>query len=405
MTEQRQGEVGGGPAPQTARPRHPERPCLNCGDPTYGEYCPRCGQHKIDVQVSVGAMVKDLLEDEFLLGRRLPHTLVALLFRPGFLTVEVLRGRIVRYVRPFKLYLASSVVFFLVLSFISVRALEVDPTSALEGVEVTVGDSTSMGLAQLDSAIAELDARLEAPDMNTGTALALSTTRAVLASQREQLLAQQDSSATAPVRVEDDGGGRIQLPEIHTGIARVDSVLEARARRLESMESGDALRLDLASRRIRVSTVYPRATDTTIFEGVPGDWQREHMNRPEDVAEVIWRAYRAPPGADVAVHPQGAPHRPVRPGGALVPATHDDPVGTEQGDAVPGGPDLHKPPGPQHRNRPLAHPVGRPVGPGAEEGARLHVGRVARDEGRDPADVRVGHAGCIGIHALRDGVP
>jgi len=62
----------------------------------------------------------------------------------------------------------------------------------------------------------------------------------------------------------------------------------------------DALRLDLAERGIRVSTVYPRATDTTIFDGVPGEWDRARMHRPEDVAEVVWRAYRSPRTSDVA---------------------------------------------------------------------------------------------------------
>lgn len=63
---------------------------------------------------------------------------------------------------------------------------------------------------------------------------------------------------------------------------------------------GDALRMDLASRGIRVTTVYPSATDTTIFAGVPGDWDRARMHRPEDVAEAIWRAYQTPPDEDVS---------------------------------------------------------------------------------------------------------
>ncbi len=62
---------------------------------------------------------------------------------------------------------------------------------------------------------------------------------------------------------------------------------------------GDALRLDLAEKGVRVSTVYPGATDTTIFEKVPGEWDRSKMNRPEDVAEVIWKAYNAPAGAKI----------------------------------------------------------------------------------------------------------
>jgi NAD(P)-dependent dehydrogenase (short-subunit alcohol dehydrogenase family) len=62
----------------------------------------------------------------------------------------------------------------------------------------------------------------------------------------------------------------------------------------------DALRLDLAGRGIRVSTVLPSATDTSIFEGVPGEWDRASMHRPEDVAELVWRAYTAPRDRDVA---------------------------------------------------------------------------------------------------------
>jgi NADP-dependent 3-hydroxy acid dehydrogenase YdfG len=63
---------------------------------------------------------------------------------------------------------------------------------------------------------------------------------------------------------------------------------------------GDALRLDLASRGIRVSTVYPSATDTSIFDDVPGQWDRARMHRPEDVAELVWQAYAAPEGTDVS---------------------------------------------------------------------------------------------------------
>ncbi len=57
----------------------------------------------------------------------------------------------------------------------------------------------------------------------------------------------------------------------------------------------DVLRLELAPLGIRVSTVYPGATDTSIFDGVEGDWDRSTMNRPTDVAEVVWKAWASPP--------------------------------------------------------------------------------------------------------------
>lgn len=59
------------------------------------------------------------------------------------------------------------------------------------------------------------------------------------------------------------------------------------------MGFSNSLREDLRASSVRVSTVYPGATDTTIFDEVPGEWDRAGMNRPEDVAEVIWKAYHA----------------------------------------------------------------------------------------------------------------
>jgi NAD(P)-dependent dehydrogenase (short-subunit alcohol dehydrogenase family) len=60
----------------------------------------------------------------------------------------------------------------------------------------------------------------------------------------------------------------------------------------------DALREDLRPAGVRVSTVFPSATDTAIFDGVPGDWDRSTMKKPEDVAEAIWAAYGADGDSD-----------------------------------------------------------------------------------------------------------
>ena len=65
----------------------------------------------------------------------------------------------------------------------------------------------------------------------------------------------------------------------------------------------DALREDLRESGIRVSTVYPGATDTSIFDGVPGDWDRSKMNKPEDVAEAIFAAYSKDGSEDIIIAP------------------------------------------------------------------------------------------------------
>jgi len=61
----------------------------------------------------------------------------------------------------------------------------------------------------------------------------------------------------------------------------------------------DALRLDLADKGIRVSTIYPSATDTSIWDGVPGDWDRSQMQSPDAVAEVVWQTWSAAPDTHV----------------------------------------------------------------------------------------------------------
>src|SRR3954465_1812058 len=98
--------------------RTPERPCLNCGDPTPGNFCRNCGQRKVEVQVSLVRMLMEALDDQFSINSALPRTVGALLARPGRLTREYMSGRIVRYIPPFRLYLVTSVVFFLMLSLV-----------------------------------------------------------------------------------------------------------------------------------------------------------------------------------------------------------------------------------------------------------------------------------------------
>lgn len=112
------------PASAGSRWRSPNEPCTNCDDPTPGRFCPSCGQRKTVVQVSVGTIVGEVLKDELALNSSLPRTLVGVLFRPGYLTTEYIRGRVVRYIPPLRLYLISSVVFFLVLSLVSLRTLD-----------------------------------------------------------------------------------------------------------------------------------------------------------------------------------------------------------------------------------------------------------------------------------------
>ena len=133
------------PSFRASERRTPDRPCLNCGDPTPGNFCRTCGQRKVEVHVSLGRMLMEALDDQFSINSALPRTLGALIARPGHLTREYMSGRIARYIPPFRLYLVTSVLFFLTLSLLpDLRNPNVD----LNGATVNLGGTDSAQVAR-----------------------------------------------------------------------------------------------------------------------------------------------------------------------------------------------------------------------------------------------------------------
>ncbi|MBP9144033.1 MAG: SDR family oxidoreductase [Thermoanaerobaculia bacterium] len=60
-----------------------------------------------------------------------------------------------------------------------------------------------------------------------------------------------------------------------------------------------ALREELAGSAVRITEIYPGATDSPLWEGVPGEWNRASMISPEAVAKAIVWALDADPTTSV----------------------------------------------------------------------------------------------------------
>lgn len=90
-------------------------PCPNCGNELAGNFCSRCGQSAKDLKKPFITLFRDMLSDVFSFDGRLWRTIPALMFRPGKITRSYIDGKRMRYVPPFRLFLISSVLFFLVL--------------------------------------------------------------------------------------------------------------------------------------------------------------------------------------------------------------------------------------------------------------------------------------------------
>jgi len=86
--------------------------CQDCGAPISGNYCANCGQEtRIEVP-SVRQFAHELMDQYVAVEGKLGRTLRVLLSQPGQLTLDYVQGRRQRYVRPLKLYVSISVVFF-----------------------------------------------------------------------------------------------------------------------------------------------------------------------------------------------------------------------------------------------------------------------------------------------------
>lgn len=85
--------------------------CPNCGTPADDSFCPSCGQRQGSEVLSVRYWISQLVESYLSLDGRVPRSIVALLFRPGFLTREWLAGRRVRFSSPLHLCLWAAIAF------------------------------------------------------------------------------------------------------------------------------------------------------------------------------------------------------------------------------------------------------------------------------------------------------
>jgi hypothetical protein len=89
--------------------------CPSCDTPLAGEYCHACGERRHhDERFSLRHFVAEVWEDVFDLDSRALRSVRLLLTKPGFLTLEALRGRRRPYLGALRMYLTvfAALMFF-----------------------------------------------------------------------------------------------------------------------------------------------------------------------------------------------------------------------------------------------------------------------------------------------------
>ncbi|WP_374558155.1 DUF3667 domain-containing protein [Thermomonas sp.] len=141
-------------APASADPAPPAR-CRNCGVTLQGPHCHACGQPVKGLMRPLGSVFGDLLDSVFDLDLRVLRTVGPLFTKPGFLTLEYLAGRQVRYVTPFRLFFFLAVLAF----FVARLTVQIDAN-----VNLGEGNSAIASATTVEAVVRERDARLKQMD-------------------------------------------------------------------------------------------------------------------------------------------------------------------------------------------------------------------------------------------------
>jgi hypothetical protein len=99
--------------------------CLNCTTPLKGPFCYYCGQPDKRLIRFFPVLLREFFEDFLELDSRFTRTMKPLLFHPGRLTRDYLDGRRFRYTPPMRLFIFSSMLFFILAATLASNAVEV----------------------------------------------------------------------------------------------------------------------------------------------------------------------------------------------------------------------------------------------------------------------------------------
>ncbi|MCB1044793.1 MAG: DUF3667 domain-containing protein [Acidobacteria bacterium] len=91
--------------------------CLNCEHPVEAAFCPQCGQSTRDLRISFKSLAHDFMGDVFTFDSKLFRTLKPLFIKPGALTESFMLGHRVRFVPPLRLFIFSSLIFFVTIHY------------------------------------------------------------------------------------------------------------------------------------------------------------------------------------------------------------------------------------------------------------------------------------------------
>ncbi|MEO0560123.1 MAG: DUF3667 domain-containing protein [Bacteroidota bacterium] len=213
----------------------PSTLCLNCGNALPGAYCPSCGQKAQRLRQPVHLFLRDSFVEFFGLDGRIWKTLGVLLFKPGRLTSTYIAGRRMAYLRPLRIYLSSTLLFFVLLATLDpVRQLETQVEATFDSDTVRVAEQLIVN----DSLLRLLPVRLEALQRARDS---IQTRRDSLEQVREARVDAPEAQDSLAAEVRSLGGLARDIDELEGEVEEVDEDTEGVTERMAELRLESAL--------------------------------------------------------------------------------------------------------------------------------------------------------------------
>jgi hypothetical protein len=139
--------------------------CKNCSTTFHGNYCPQCGQSVKEFERPFQFLIIDFMGNMFAFDTRFWKTFVAILFKPGTLALDYVKGHRVKYMPPFRFYVFISFIFFLLLNVYSSRITK-DGTVNKNNLIVFGTSDVRDSLSVSDSSKIDIELQNESAELN-----------------------------------------------------------------------------------------------------------------------------------------------------------------------------------------------------------------------------------------------
>lgn len=95
--------------------------CPNCGQPLdlSDRYCPYCSQLNSTKSLTLRDFIQEFFSSIISYDSRLRYTITDLLFKPGVISKNYIKGKRLRYTNPFRFFLSVSIIYFLLYNVVN----------------------------------------------------------------------------------------------------------------------------------------------------------------------------------------------------------------------------------------------------------------------------------------------